>query len=336
MKQIQQKKTCEGETLLHLATSKGYKEAAELLIKYTSHDKLSKLINATTKNGDTPLHIAARHGFTAISKSLLKYGATYCLKNKERKVPLDLAIKHINVKHLLQITHCCFEYAASNSSELNHILQSMKPDERLAVTNATNESGQTLLALIKSKHYQIISNELLETMNKYSRITLCRPLKTPEIRRRIYKAINAFLEYSEILLKQLALMSYCASEKNMSPRSTLKEGLLYLINAYRFVEEYKSCFGVVNNYQFQKIEETLKDLQFCPDDIRFGYTDEAYDEKMKSFIIDNKEAVYYKLLHSELTKDIRQFFYIVEKGIQVQVVDIFDNIEGFSFRVEFI
>ncbi|GBN87765.1 Tankyrase [Araneus ventricosus] len=321
-------KTVEGDTLLHIATSKRYKTIVELLLQYTPAHKLNNYINCRKLNGDTSLHIAAKNGYALIAKSLLKYRATYCLRNNKGKTPLDLAAKHYDTSHLLQLTHQCFQLAQNGNLELNKILHSAAAEELQAITNAQNEQGHTLLDIIERKWKKITSDKLLQTMDKYKRIEQHQPISYVKNTYEHYrKAARQFYENSDLYKSRLQYMSRHYPfdlQTNNSPWNILKEGSMYLYNAHRFVEECKLYSEYANNRNVLKIIKTLEELEFDPKHISWGHID---DKKIKSFNSLGNGALYYKMLSSNLKNDIEDFMYFVEKNI-------YDSVERFMIHVK--
>lgn len=75
-----------GSTALHWAASSGHTDCVQMLFKQENVE-----INVQNKLGDTPLHSAAWRGHTDIVQMLLDKGANKGLKNKDGKLPADLA-----------------------------------------------------------------------------------------------------------------------------------------------------------------------------------------------------------------------------------------------------
>lgn len=158
--------TNKGNTPLHIATSKGHKEIVKVLLQHVSRDKLNDFIDAKTVSGSTTsLHVAAKNGFLEIVKSLLKYGATYNIENKESKMPIDLS-KDQNVTNLLKLVAELFEDAKNGNIGITSKLKAVKPDEFVAVTNARNNQGNTLLQVAIVNKHRNIASKLLEILKK--------------------------------------------------------------------------------------------------------------------------------------------------------------------------
>ena len=155
--------TNKGNTPLHIATSKGHKEIVEVLLQHISRDKLNDFVNAkTTSSGTTSLHVAAERGYLEVVKSLLKHGATYNIENKEGKVPIDLS-KDQEVASLLKLVEESFRDIKNGNVETINKLKSVKHDEFLAIINAHNNQGNTLLQVaIANKHQKDIARKLLK------------------------------------------------------------------------------------------------------------------------------------------------------------------------------
>jgi ankyrin repeat protein len=92
--------TSKGNTLLHIAAQKGYKEVIEALINICSktiQDKLNSFINAQTAvKGTTALHAAVKNGHQEVVELLLSYPQLRVnIKNNDGETPLDLAQKEL-------------------------------------------------------------------------------------------------------------------------------------------------------------------------------------------------------------------------------------------------
>jgi ankyrin repeat protein len=145
---------------------------------------------------------------------------------------------------------------------------------------------------------------------------------------KLISAAELHIRFSELYLPMLRDMSLpCGSEKNTSPWQTLKEGSYYLGNAYRLVEIYKDFVpGAIDNESIQSVNDMLVALEFDPKHITAGYTDEAYGGKAKCFVSKGQGTKYYKLLHSELKKDVRSFIEMVELNIHIPVKSFLQSI----------
>jgi len=76
-------------TLLHIASGAGHENVVEYLLG--KKDLIKPSINKQNHIGDTPLHKAAFRGYHEIIKILLKNGSDSKIKNKDGKIPVDLA-----------------------------------------------------------------------------------------------------------------------------------------------------------------------------------------------------------------------------------------------------
>ncbi|MFP3024484.1 MAG: ankyrin repeat domain-containing protein, partial [Wolbachia sp.] len=158
--------TNKGNTPLHTATSKCYKEIVEVLLQHISRDKLNDFVNAkTTSSGTTSLHVAAKGGSLEVVKSLLKHGATYNIENKEGKIPIDLS-KDQKVTNLLKLIEELFRDIKNGNVESISKLRAVKPDEFLAITNARNNQGNTLLQVAIANGHKNVASKLLEMLKK--------------------------------------------------------------------------------------------------------------------------------------------------------------------------
>ncbi len=158
------KVTNKGNTPLHTAASKGHKEIIEALLQRVSHNKLSDFINAKTiVKGTTSLHVATENSFFEAVKSLLKHGAIYNIKNKEGKTPLDLS-RDQNITNLLKLVEELFENAKNGNVEIISKLRAIKPDERVAVTNARDDQGKSLVQVAVINKHLNLASRLLEIL----------------------------------------------------------------------------------------------------------------------------------------------------------------------------
>ncbi|XP_067623254.1 uncharacterized protein [Eurosta solidaginis] len=154
--------TNKGNTPLHTASSKYYKEIVEILLQNISRDKLNDFVNAkTTSSGTTSLHVAAKGGSLEVVKSLLKYGAIYNIENNEGKIPIDLS-KDQTVTNLLKLIEEVFRDIKNGNVESISKLGTVKPDEFLAITNARNNQGNTLLQVAIANKHKNIAGKLLK------------------------------------------------------------------------------------------------------------------------------------------------------------------------------
>jgi ankyrin repeat protein len=87
-----------GDTPLHLAAAKGYKDVTQLLLAKAAD------VNAKNNDGWTPLHESAVNGYKDVAQLLLAKGADVNAKNKDGFTPLhDAAAKgHKDVAQLLR------------------------------------------------------------------------------------------------------------------------------------------------------------------------------------------------------------------------------------------
>ncbi|MCJ7454711.1 MAG: ankyrin repeat domain-containing protein, partial [Wolbachia endosymbiont of Homalodisca vitripennis] len=158
------KVTNKGNTPLHTAASKGHKEIIEALLQRVSLNKLSDFINAKTiVKGTASLHVATENSFFEAVKSLLKHGAIYNIKNKEGKIPLDLS-RDQNITNLLKLVEELFENAKNGNVEIISKLKAIKPDERVAVTNARNDQDKSLVQVAVINKHSNLASRLLEIL----------------------------------------------------------------------------------------------------------------------------------------------------------------------------
>jgi hypothetical protein len=146
---------------------------------------------------------------------------------------------------------------------------------------------------------------------------------------KLKSAAEVHIRISGLYLHMLRSMSHsCGPERNPFPWKSLKEGSYYLGNAYSLVKTYKECMpGIIGDKNLQVIDATLVALEFDPEHITYGYTDEAYGGKVECFVSRGQGTVYYKLLHSELKQDVRSFIEMVERDIDAPVKRFLESIE---------
>jgi len=86
-----------GETPLHLATEKGYKGMAFMLIEEGA------MVNAQDGECNTPLHVAAQAASSRLAQLLIDRGAKVDLTNSDGESPLHLASNngHLDMVRLL-------------------------------------------------------------------------------------------------------------------------------------------------------------------------------------------------------------------------------------------
>ncbi|MDE5056991.1 hypothetical protein OZD68_05370 [Wolbachia endosymbiont of Drosophila bicornuta] len=98
-----------------------------------------------------------------VVKSLLKHGAIYNIKNKEGKAPLDLS-RDQNITNLLKLVEELFENAKNGNVEIISKLKAIKPDERVAVTNARDDQGKSLVQVAVINKHSNLASRLLEIL----------------------------------------------------------------------------------------------------------------------------------------------------------------------------
>ncbi len=144
------------ETPIFYASLKGHANIVIFLLENNAN------VNVANQEGITPLHVAAN---IEIVKSLLKHGIIYNIENNQGKTPLDLS-KDKNIANLLGLVEELFEDAKNGNVGIISKLQAVKPDEFVAVTNARNNQGNTLLQVAIVNKHRNIASKLLETLKK--------------------------------------------------------------------------------------------------------------------------------------------------------------------------
>lgn len=84
----------DGLNPLVMAVKKGYKKILERLLQIGC----IVIHQVTSLNNNTALHIATENGDLAIVDMLIQAGADYTIENKNKELPVDLAIKSGNSK----------------------------------------------------------------------------------------------------------------------------------------------------------------------------------------------------------------------------------------------
>lgn len=144
----------EGNTPLHVAASMGFSHMVEILLKYSSREKLKKFINAkNSKNGNTALHIAATRGCVKSARHLLIYGANFEVKNDTGKRAFEVADRDLETKKLLGNVEADFKLATQGQyMVLQMKMFQYSDDDFKATVLARNANGQTSLqiALVNS------------------------------------------------------------------------------------------------------------------------------------------------------------------------------------------
>jgi len=75
-------------TLLHIASGAGHEAVVEFLLN--KKDLIKPSLNKKNHIGDTPLHKAAFRGYKEVIKMLLKNGCDSKVQNRDGKIPVDL------------------------------------------------------------------------------------------------------------------------------------------------------------------------------------------------------------------------------------------------------
>ena len=139
---------------------------SKLLLEHVTRDKLYEFINAkTTANGTASLHIAAKNGSLDIVKSLLAYGASYNIKNKEGKAPIDVS-NNQDINSLIRLIEKLFKDTKNGNVKVIETIEALQPDEFLAATNARNHLGSTLLQVAIFKKRKYITSKIIKTYGK--------------------------------------------------------------------------------------------------------------------------------------------------------------------------
>ena len=234
------------------------------------------------------------------------------------------------VNNLLELIEELFEDARKGNFEIVSKLEAVKPDEFLAVTNTRNNQGHTLLQVAITNKHRNIASKLLEMIRKPDKIQSCSSSKCGlEQLKKLKSAAEVYISFSELYLPILRIVALSIGlDRNPCPWYSLKQGSYYLGNAYSLVKTYKECMpGVIGDKNIQVIDATLVALEFDPEHITSGYTDEAYGGKVSCFVSRGQGTVYYKWLHSKLKEDIGSFVEMVERDIDAPAKRFLESIK---------
>ncbi|GFY75385.1 ankyrin-3 [Trichonephila inaurata madagascariensis] len=99
---------------------------------------------------------------------LLRHGAVFDVKNALGQTPLDLA-RDEKVPILLKRICYLFDKAVKGEASLLDIMKGLDPGEVLAITNARNSQGNTLLQIALIHKHKDLAKELGELLRKTTR-----------------------------------------------------------------------------------------------------------------------------------------------------------------------
>jgi len=124
------------DTPLHKASINGHADIVELLLKHGAH------VDATSWYGSTPLHYAAYNGHANVVKLLLESCADPSVENNIGKTPADLARErgHIEIANMIENVKELFEtLKKGDTSKAEKLLANLR------VPNARDRNGISLL-----------------------------------------------------------------------------------------------------------------------------------------------------------------------------------------------
>ncbi|XP_066905750.1 uncharacterized protein [Halyomorpha halys] len=157
--------TEKGNSCLHVAVLKGNRDVVKVLLQYSSHFRLKEFIDIRTNlRGMAALHVASINDNLDLVRTLLNHGAKYNILNNDTKRPIDLA-KDKEVKSILKLVEINFNLVSWGSIKADE-LNALKEEDLVAMVNARNENGQTLLQHAISKSDKISAQRLLEILQK--------------------------------------------------------------------------------------------------------------------------------------------------------------------------
>ncbi|CAL1291390.1 unnamed protein product [Larinioides sclopetarius] len=159
-----------GNTPLHVASFKGHKEIAEILLQSVTGNDLSVLINSkTTQGGNAALHIASKNNDIDMVKCLLMYGAIYDIQNKDGRTPARISSDQ-NIGDLLSVIDEMFTSVRQGNSDAITQLKLMIDDNFSIVTKARNSQGHTLLQVAIKNQYRNIMHGILELLKDKNQV----------------------------------------------------------------------------------------------------------------------------------------------------------------------
>ncbi|GFQ79836.1 hypothetical protein TNCT_672281 [Trichonephila clavata] len=160
-----------GKTPLHVAASKKCVGIIEMFLQSVHCKKLQDFIDAKIPDrGTTALHIAAEKGDVEIMKCLLKHGAAFDIRNNKGKTPRMFS-KKVSAQHLLDLIDRCFLSVNEGNREVVSTLRKVKPEERLAITNARDAQNHTLLQTAIVNKQKTIASDLIKVIQEVKHIT---------------------------------------------------------------------------------------------------------------------------------------------------------------------
>lgn len=115
-----------GKTVLHIAAIRGFSEIIDILLTIGGADP-----TITDRNGNTPLHWC---GHVESIDLLVKYGASFQVRNKMRKTPVQMAerrgVSFEVLHHLRKLAELedCDNVVVANTSERNYYGQTIFMD----------------------------------------------------------------------------------------------------------------------------------------------------------------------------------------------------------------
>lgn len=148
-----------GETLLHLAAVRGYKEISSMLIAEGVD------VNARDKRGVTPLHAAAWGGHTDILVLLINEGSDIKVRSADGMTPLHMAALSGHKETIEQLVLRGAEIDARNTDGMTPLHAAAFNGNKEAVklliasgadVNAENKDGLTPLMMASQEGYQAV------------------------------------------------------------------------------------------------------------------------------------------------------------------------------------
>ncbi len=152
----------DGNTPLHLASSKGDSEVVEMLIEYTKERNNIQLDTFVNKqnifSGNTALHVA---GNFEIVKILLKNGGGYNIINEEGNSPINLHNEEKTV-YMLELIDNLFEDAHRGDLNITGKLKQCNCDDFTLIVNTVNNQRKSILDILEDGNCSFLVHQIRE------------------------------------------------------------------------------------------------------------------------------------------------------------------------------
>lgn len=156
-----------GETLLHIASSKNYGHIVEILLKKYPVSQLGEFVNyRIEKNGASALHLAAKNNSLPLVKLLLRHRAFYNIADKFGNKPIDTT-GNSRVRILLGLIEGIFEAVENrNVCVINLIKDSLSVVTYDILINVRNKDNKSLLEVAIQHGNKPLADKILQAISK--------------------------------------------------------------------------------------------------------------------------------------------------------------------------